>query len=108
VELEIMWPGGQKQRLTTGVDKTIDVIFSAELPYLEDFDDGVARAITTAAGTWAVNRFGRFEGVATATTDAVSLVRLASTIPDRYSVATEVRLKGAGSAYLKGVTGRAL
>ena len=101
VELEVMWPGGQKQLLTTGVDKTIDVIFGAELPYIEDFDDGIADAIGAAEGTWTVNRFGRFEGAATATTDAVSLVRLASTMPQRYSIGAEARLKGASGAHLK-------
>ncbi len=61
VRLEVTWPGGQKQVMTTSVDKTIDVVYGADLPEgdgelaeSEDIDDRASDSISAAAVFWTV------------------------------------------------------
>jgi hypothetical protein len=70
---------------------------SAELPYLEDFEDGAADFLNVNSGTWVVTA-GRYEVTPAAGGDGVSTLQL-DELPDEFELSAVVNMNDSGSGF---------
>jgi len=71
---------------------------AAALPYVEDFDDGVADSMEVMSGAWQVNA-DRYDATAQADSDAVSLLQLAEPLPISYGLHATINATAGGGGY---------
>jgi hypothetical protein len=77
----------------TVFDDLVVRVTPAALPYTEDFQDGIADALSSVSGTWLINSSNRYKGTAVPGENAVSLVQLIDPLPASVELNTTVRAK---------------
>ncbi|MAE67010.1 MAG: hypothetical protein CMJ18_22345, partial [Phycisphaeraceae bacterium] len=110
VDVEITWLDGTTRSFQTAVNQTIDGGGGPDpdptptaLPYVENFDDGVADSFEAVAAAWSVNGANRYHAAPEAGQDAISLVDLLDPLPSAVSMQATVRGLSVGGLSKNGV-----
>ena len=65
----------------------------AALPYFEDFEDGIADALSSVSGTWVINGANRYKATPASGENPVSLVELVDPLPASVALKATIRSK---------------
>ena len=98
--IEIRWPDGRRVNLVVSPNQHMTITYgdelpSSSLPVIETFDGGTAGSFIPAEGTWQVD--GQYVATPDAGAKAISLQPSGLTLPDAFSVQSQVQIVEPGS-----------